>query len=64
MLASQGPKEIIEAQQSFWDLEDLSSESFTINYPDLALDWNFSFDDQSKIAQRPPRLYALSGPTG
>lgn len=39
--------------------EDLPSKSFTINYPDLDPDWNFSFDDQPKIAPRLPRLDAL-----
>lgn len=39
--------------------EDLPADSFTINYPDLDPDWNFDFEDSSRIATRLPRMAAL-----
>lgn len=37
----------------------LPEDAFTVNYPELDLDWHFDFGDHSEIERRLPRLTAL-----
>ncbi|WP_406419451.1 DUF4240 domain-containing protein [Streptomyces sp. NBC_00873] len=39
--------------------QTMPERSFTIEYPDLDPEWNFSFDDAERVALRLPKLDAL-----